>query len=203
MTPPKVLGAAKPTSSVMMSRMLGACLGGTTRGAHHAFDCRALSLITPPNFGSGGGSCLPLIVVVALGDPSASVTAGAGACEVVAVSFAAEGRRDRRINWAEDVDAKLNSNTTAKAAASGLRQVRTQQIKLRNLMGRFSIGKGNNTTVLRQNLDGRPPKRRVTKASTTSDNQIPNAHCRCFAANENRVQSRKQGTMRSSRIGVG
>jgi hypothetical protein len=70
-------------------------------------------------------------------------------------------------------------------------------------MGRFSIGKGNNTTVLRQNLDGRPPKRRVTKASTTSDNQIPNAHCRCFAANENRVQSRKQGTMRSSRIGVG
>src|SRR6516164_2634321 len=73
MTPPKVLGAPKPTSSVMIRRMLGACLGGTTRGAHHAFDCSALSLITPPNFGSGGGSCLPLIVVVAPGEPGVPV----------------------------------------------------------------------------------------------------------------------------------
>src|SRR5215510_12302224 len=56
-----------------MSRMLGACLGGTTRGAHHAFDWRALSLITPPNFGSGGGSCFPLIVVVAPGEPGVPV----------------------------------------------------------------------------------------------------------------------------------
>jgi hypothetical protein len=30
MTPPNVLGAPKPTSSVMMSRTLGASLGGTT-----------------------------------------------------------------------------------------------------------------------------------------------------------------------------
>ena len=30
MTPPKVEGAPKPTSSVMMSRMFGAPLGGTT-----------------------------------------------------------------------------------------------------------------------------------------------------------------------------
>jgi hypothetical protein len=29
----------------------------------------AFSLITPPNFGSGGGSCFPVIVVVALGEP--------------------------------------------------------------------------------------------------------------------------------------
>src|SRR5260370_27974252 len=73
MTPPNVLGTPKPESSVMMSRMLGACLGGTMRGAHHAFDCRASSLITPPNFGSGGGSCFPLIVVVAPGEPGAPV----------------------------------------------------------------------------------------------------------------------------------
>jgi hypothetical protein len=53
----------------MMSRTLGACLGGTMRGAHQGFDCRASSLITPPNFGSGAGSCLPLIVAVALGEP--------------------------------------------------------------------------------------------------------------------------------------
>jgi hypothetical protein len=29
---------------------------------------RALVLITPPNLGSGGGSCFPSIVVVAAGD---------------------------------------------------------------------------------------------------------------------------------------
>src|SRR5215470_18669895 len=72
-TPPKVPGAPNPQSSVMISRTLGACLGGTTRGAHHALDCSALSLITPPNFGSGGGSCLPLIVVVAPGEPGVPV----------------------------------------------------------------------------------------------------------------------------------
>ena len=38
-----------------------------------AFDSEAFSLITPPNFGSGGGSCLPLMVVVALGDPGTPV----------------------------------------------------------------------------------------------------------------------------------
>src|SRR5499425_1879166 len=73
MTPPNVLGTPKPASSVMMSRMLGACLGGTIRGAHQIFDCRASFLITPPNFGSGGGSCLPLIVVVAPGEPGVPV----------------------------------------------------------------------------------------------------------------------------------
>src|SRR5712691_7125408 len=73
MTPPNVLGTPKPESSVMMSRILGAFLGGTMRGAHHALDCRASFLITPPNFGSGGGSCLPLIVVVAPGEPGVPV----------------------------------------------------------------------------------------------------------------------------------
>src|SRR6516225_11518167 len=73
MTPPKVLGAPKPTSSVMMSSTLGVPLGGTTRGAHHAFDWAAFSLMIPPNFGSGGGSCLPEIVVVALGEPGSPV----------------------------------------------------------------------------------------------------------------------------------
>src|SRR5262245_55149483 len=53
-TPPKVLGTAKPASSVMISSTLGAPFGGTTRGAHQGFDCSASSLITPPNFGSGG-----------------------------------------------------------------------------------------------------------------------------------------------------
>src|SRR6266581_6425620 len=72
-TPPNVLGTPKHESSVIISRIFGACLGGTMRGAHHGFDWRASFLITPPNFGSGGGSCLPLIVVVAPGEPGVPV----------------------------------------------------------------------------------------------------------------------------------
>src|SRR5208282_3066857 len=86
MTPPNVLGAPKPTSSVMINNTLGALLGGTTRGAHHAFDWAAFSLITPPNLGSGGGSCFPSIVVVALAEPKTPVIcwAAAGAASIIA-----------------------------------------------------------------------------------------------------------------------
>src|SRR4249919_522609 len=72
-TPPNVPGAPNPQSSVMITRTLGACFGGTTRGGHHGFESVAFSLITPPNFGSGGGSCLPSIVVVAPGEPGTPV----------------------------------------------------------------------------------------------------------------------------------
>src|SRR5437667_8494618 len=58
----------------MMSNTLGAPLSGTTRGGDHAFGSVAFSLITPPNFGSGAGSCFPLMVVVAPGEPSVPVT---------------------------------------------------------------------------------------------------------------------------------
>src|SRR6266516_2944014 len=57
----------------MMRRMLGAPLGGTTVGGQYGLESTALSLITPPNFGSGGGSCFPSIVVVALGEPGVPV----------------------------------------------------------------------------------------------------------------------------------
>src|SRR5271156_2176098 len=53
----------------MMSRTLGAPLGGTTRGGHQGVESLALSLMTPPNFGGGGGSCLPSSEVVELGEP--------------------------------------------------------------------------------------------------------------------------------------
>src|SRR6516164_10155193 len=56
-----------------ISSTLGAPFGGTTRGGHHGLESLAVSLITPPNFGSGGGSCLPLIVVVASGEPGVPV----------------------------------------------------------------------------------------------------------------------------------
>jgi arylsulfatase len=37
------------------------------------FACSAPSLITPPNVGAGGGSCLPLMVEVTLGEPGVPV----------------------------------------------------------------------------------------------------------------------------------
>src|SRR5512136_2114511 len=77
MTPPKVLEMPYPWSSVMMSRMFGAPFGGTTRGGHQGVDSAAVSLITPPNFGGGGGSCFPSIVVVALGEPGTPVVSTA------------------------------------------------------------------------------------------------------------------------------
>src|SRR5271166_3245456 len=54
----------------MISRTLGAPFGGTTRGGHQGVDSDALSLITPPNFGSGGGSWFPGIVTVPPGEPT-------------------------------------------------------------------------------------------------------------------------------------
>jgi hypothetical protein len=57
-----------------MSKTLGAPFGGTTRGGHQGVDSEALSLITPPKFGAGGGSCFPVIVVVAPGEPGTPVT---------------------------------------------------------------------------------------------------------------------------------
>src|SRR5438046_6707789 len=90
-TPPNVLGTPKPESSVMMSRMLGACLGGTMRGAHHGFDWRASFLITPPNFGSGAGSCFPLMVVVAPGEPGVPVVWICSACREIAATIKMQG----------------------------------------------------------------------------------------------------------------
>ena len=97
MTPPNVLGAPNPQSSVMMRRMLGAPLGGTTRGGHQAFDCRAFSLMTPPNFGSGGGSCLPLMVVVASGEPGTPVVCWADAATQLTARSPAPKRMVRLI----------------------------------------------------------------------------------------------------------
>src|SRR5689334_11401488 len=58
----------------MMRSTLGAPLGGTMRGGHQGLESAALGLISPPNCGGGGGSCLPLTVVVVLGEPNSPVT---------------------------------------------------------------------------------------------------------------------------------
>ncbi len=50
--------------------------------------------MTPPNFGSGGGSCWPLMLVVALGEPKVPVTccAVAGAAASASKTPATEAR---------------------------------------------------------------------------------------------------------------
>src|SRR5271154_1266878 len=72
----------------MIRSTLGAPLGGTTRGGHQVLESLALSLITPPNCGGGGGSCFPSMVVVALGEPKVPVPscAATGATASVAPS---------------------------------------------------------------------------------------------------------------------
>src|SRR5271170_4188761 len=74
MTPPNVLGAAKPTSSVMMRRTLGAPLGGLTCGGHQGFDCARVGCTTPPNLAGGRGRCVESTDVAAAGEPGAVLT---------------------------------------------------------------------------------------------------------------------------------
>src|ERR1700730_15254838 len=73
----------------MMRRMLGAPLGGTIRGGQYGVESRALSLITPPNFSGGAGSCSPLMVVVALGEPGVPVICWASAGRATSIAAAA------------------------------------------------------------------------------------------------------------------
>src|SRR5271165_875412 len=73
----------------MMRRTLGAPLGGTSRGGHQGLESMALSLITPPNFSGGAGSCSPLMVVVALGEPGVPVICWAGAGRATNIAAAA------------------------------------------------------------------------------------------------------------------
>src|SRR6266581_1443050 len=107
MTPPNVLGTPKPESSVIMRRIFGACLGGTTRGAHHGFEWRASSLITPPNFGSGAGSCFPLMVVVAPGEPGVPVVCICALAEGATAMTAAASITRKRICVADFIGISL------------------------------------------------------------------------------------------------
>src|SRR4029453_18771696 len=74
----------------MIKSTLGAPLGGTTVGGQYGLESTAVSLITPPNLGWGGGFCLPSMGVVALGEPGVPVvwicamTEGAAAIKAAA-----------------------------------------------------------------------------------------------------------------------
>src|SRR5262245_57078076 len=85
-TPPNVLGAAKPTSSVMIRSTLGAPFGGTIRAGQDGWDWAALGLMSPSNFCGGLGRYFPSIVVVASREPGTPVFCCAIAAPVAAVT---------------------------------------------------------------------------------------------------------------------
>src|SRR6266487_1291871 len=84
----------------MMSRMLGAPLGGTTRGGQYGVESLTLSLITPPNGIGGGGICFPSMVTVASGEPGVPLICWALAEGATAI-MAAASIPERRICLAD------------------------------------------------------------------------------------------------------
>src|SRR6266513_2580917 len=87
--------------------MFGAPFGGTTRGGHHGVESMAKSLITPPNFGSSGGSCFPLMVVVAPGEPGVPVVCTCARAECATAVTTAASIPLRRICFADFIGVSL------------------------------------------------------------------------------------------------
>ena len=61
------------------------------------FESAAFCLISPPNFGSSGGSCLPLSVVVAWGEPGVPVISWADADKTAKVAAAVSNEGNRSL----------------------------------------------------------------------------------------------------------
>src|SRR5216110_3706962 len=85
----------------MIKSTLGAPLGGTTVGGQYGLEWTAVSLITPPNLGSGGGSCFPSMVVVAPGEPGVPVVCICGRAEGATAKTAAASIPPRNICFAD------------------------------------------------------------------------------------------------------
>src|SRR4029450_3643762 len=90
-----------------MRRMLGALLGGTTVGGHHGLESEAVSLITPPNFGSGGGSCFPSMGVVGPGEPSVPLVWTSVRAEGATVMTATASIPQRKMCFADFIGVNL------------------------------------------------------------------------------------------------
>jgi hypothetical protein len=99
-----------------MSSTFGAPFGGTTRGGHQLVDSLALSLITPPNAGGSGGSCVPLIDVVALGEPLSLVCCAVPDVPVVCWVDGGALRRSRA-SFRPDEQPTANNAATTLAVA--------------------------------------------------------------------------------------
>src|SRR5258707_1072121 len=90
----------------MMRRMLGAPLGGTTRGGQYGLESVAASFITPPNGSGGGGICFPSMVTGASGEPGVPLICWVQA-EGVTARTAAASIPPRRICFADFIGVNL------------------------------------------------------------------------------------------------
>src|SRR5215467_11548492 len=93
MTPPKVEGAPKPTSSVRISRMFGAPSGGMICGGHAEVLSMAFGMIVPVNGGVGSGSTRLSGNSTAAGEPGVPRICWAGELQARAPSTAADTKR--------------------------------------------------------------------------------------------------------------
>ena len=81
----------------MISKTLGAPLGGTTVGGQYGLESLASILIVPPNGAGGFGRYLPSIVVVALGEPGVPVICWAKVEPVVRARTEADNANARMV----------------------------------------------------------------------------------------------------------
>src|SRR5664280_3669384 len=171
MTPPMVLGTPYPWSSVIMSSTLGAPFGGTTLGGHHGVESVAACLMTPPNFGGGGGICFPSIVVVASALPNVPVTTWAEAAPPPAkkLETASAPIASFLIPAPKSIRILLASNSGLASAGGGLRELvsgPTQQRSRQCSTSKFAA------------LSARPPLQTCSFSLVTSsspEGQMPTA----------------------------
>jgi hypothetical protein len=104
MTPPKVVGAEKPTSSVMISSTLGTPFGGTISAGQYGFDCTALGLISPLKGCGGFGRYLPSMVVVAPGEPGRPVGCWAWALKGVSGIRKRAASSQHGVTWGSSLE---------------------------------------------------------------------------------------------------
>src|SRR6476646_1397303 len=107
----------------MISKTLGAPLGGTTLGGQYGLDSWASILIVPPNGAGGGGRYLPSIVVVALGDPGVPVVSWASAELAVRVRTGADKTNARMVGMDFMVDSLDDRSLQNKRRSDLLRLV--------------------------------------------------------------------------------
>src|SRR4029079_3021187 len=100
----------------MIKRTLGAPFGGTTEGGQYGLDSGAVSLITPPNFGSGGGSCFPSMVVVAPGEPGVPLVCTCAWAEGQTAMMAAASIPVRRICFSDFIGVNLLCSCLSKSS---------------------------------------------------------------------------------------
>ena len=103
----------------MISKTLGAPLGGTTVGGQYGLESLASILIVPPNGAGGFGRYLPSIVVVALGEPGVPVICCAKVEPVVRARTVAD-KTNARMLGVDFMLASVEMTVVARTSVRGI-----------------------------------------------------------------------------------